>query len=118
MTTSSLPKPSYKPLPVAGFIDFALRDRKLFTHPLEATRTLYSLYGPVVMHKLGSWRTVNMFGPDANGLVLQNRDGIFSNKLSWDMIIGRVFPNGLMLRDGDDHRQHRRIMQAGFKKPA
>ncbi|HVL02283.1 MAG TPA: cytochrome P450 [Dongiaceae bacterium] len=118
MTTSSLPKPSSKPLPVAGFIDFALRDRKLFTHPLEATRTLYSLYGPVVMHKLGSWRTVNMFGPDANGLVLQNRDGIFSNKLSWDMIIGRVFPNGLMLRDGDDHRQHRRIMQAGFKKPA
>ncbi len=70
------------------------------------------------MHKLGKLRTVHLFGPDANELILQNREGIFSNKRSWDLIIGRIFPNGLMLRDGDDHRQHRRIMQAGFKKPA
>ena len=34
------------------------------------------------------------------------------------MIIGRVFPNGLMLRDGVDHRYHRRLMQAGFKSKA
>ena len=34
------------------------------------------------------------------------------------MIIGRIFPNGLMLRDGADHRYHRRLMQAGFKSKA
>ena len=34
------------------------------------------------------------------------------------MIIGRIFPNGLMLRDGVDHRYHRRLMQVGFKSKA
>jgi len=116
MTSPSMIAP--RRIPAAGVVKFALRDIKMMTDPLKATTRLYDLYGPIMMHKLGTWKTVNLFGPDANGLVLQNRDGIFSNKKAWDIIIGRIFPNGLMLRDGDDHRQHRRIMQAGFKKPA
>ena len=61
---------------------------------------------------------VHMFGADANQLCLRNPDQIFSNKKAWDRIIGRIFPNGLMLRDGSDHRYHRRLMQAGFKSRA
>src|SRR5262249_36945178 len=41
-----------------------------------------------------------------------------SAKKAWDIIMGRIFTNGLLLRDGDDHRQHRRIMQAAFHNTA
>ncbi len=61
---------------------------------------------------------VHLYGADAHRLTLVNQDQVFSNKQAWDQIIGRIFPNGLMLRDGDDHRYHRRLMQAGFKNPA
>jgi cytochrome P450 len=61
---------------------------------------------------------VNLYGAEAHRLTLVNHDQVFSNKKAWDQIIGRIFPNGLMLRDGDDHRYHRRLMQAGFKVDA
>src|SRR5262249_4244488 len=37
---------------------------------------------------------------------------------AWDLIMGRIFTNGLLLRDGADHRQHRKIMQGAFSLPA
>jgi cytochrome P450 len=109
---SRLPSP-----PIAGVRDFFQGDWRMIREPLRGARRQYALKGPVVMQTWTGMKLVNLYGPDANEFVLQNRDGIFSNKRAWDFFIGRVFPNGLMLRDGDDHRQHRRIMQAGFKKP-
>ncbi len=75
-------------------------------------------HGPVVRQNQGPIRAVNLFGPDANRLVLLDRDGIFSAKKSWDLIMGRIFTNGLLLRDGDDHRFHRRLMREAFRTPA
>jgi cytochrome P450 len=31
--------------------------------------------------------------------------------------MGRIFPRGLLLRDGDDHKHHRKIMHLPFKRP-
>jgi cytochrome P450 len=67
------------------------------------------------MQRMFGMTFVNLYGPEAHRLALVNNDQVFSNKKAWDQIIGRIFPNGLMLRDGDDHRYHRRLMQAGFK---
>ena len=61
---------------------------------------------------------VNLFGPDANRLVLLDRDRIFSSRQPWMPIMGRIFPNGLLLRDGDEHKQHRKIMHEAFTRPA
>ena len=61
---------------------------------------------------------VNLFGPDANRLVLLDRDRIFSARQPWTMIMGRIFPNGLLLRDGDEHKEHRKIMHEAFTRPA
>jgi len=33
-------------------------------------------------------------------------------------IMGRIFPNGLLLRDGDEHKHHRKIMHEAFKRTA
>jgi len=85
---------------------------------LTPLRELQARYGDVVMQQLGAFRTVNLFGPDANRLVLLDRERIFSAKRPWDMIMGRIFSNGLLLRDGEEHKHHRKIMHEAFTRPA
>ena len=65
----------------------------------------------------GPFKFLNLFGPDANRFVLLDQDRIFSARRPWMQIMGRIFPNGLLLRDGDDHKHHRKIMHEAFKPP-
>lgn len=92
--------------------------RLSYSFPLEHAQELQSRFGNAVMQKFFRVTFVNLYGADAHRLALINEGQTFSNKKAWDQIIGRIFPNGLMLRDGDDHRYHRRLMQAGFKSHA
>jgi cytochrome P450 len=85
---------------------------------LTPLRRLHARHGDVVMQQAGAFRMVNLFGPDANRAVLLDQDRIFSAKRPWDAIMGRIFPNGLLLRDGDDHKHHRKIMHTAFTRPA
>jgi cytochrome P450 len=101
-----------------GFLQSLRMVKKSYNNPLENSQQLQRQYGDAVMQKVGKMCFVHLFGADANSLTLLNKDQVVSNKKAWDRIIGRIFPNGLMLRDGDDHRYHRRIMQAGFKSAA
>ena len=78
----------------------------------------FQTHGPVVRQKQGPMSMVNLFGPDANRMLLLDRDEIFSAHKSWHMIMGRIFTNGLLLRDGDDHRYHRRLLREAFRTPA
>jgi cytochrome P450 len=77
----------------------------------------YHELGPIVRQPAGPFRMVNLFGPDACQHVLMDRDGIFSAQKPWTQIMGRIFPNGLLLKDGEDHRHHRRIMHHAFRRP-
>jgi cytochrome P450 len=92
--------------------------RKSYVNPLRHAQELQENYGNAVMQKFAGMTFVHLYGADAHRLALVNDGQVFSNKEAWDRIIGRIFPNGLMLRDGDDHRYHRRLMQAGFKNRA
>jgi cytochrome P450 len=85
---------------------------------LSGLREQYERLGPVVLQISRPFTLVNLFGPDANRTVLLDRDQIFSAKRPWDQIMGRIFPNGLLLRDGADHKQHRKIMHEAFTRPA
>ena len=78
----------------------------------------YDELGPVVLQDVGIMKMVNLFGPDANRLVLLDQDRIFSARRPWMQIMGRIFPNGLLLMDGGVHKHHRRIMHMPFKRPA
>ncbi|MFC3227304.1 cytochrome P450 [Marinibaculum pumilum] len=80
-------------------------------------RTAIARYGEVYRYRMFGNQAVALSGPDALEFVLMDRDRIFSSQLGWD-VIRRLFSRGLMLRDFDDHRRHRRIMQAAFKSPA
>jgi cytochrome P450 len=85
---------------------------------LSGLQRLYETKGPVVSQSAGFFQLVNLFGPDANRFVLLDRDQLFSSRKPWMMIMGRIFPNGLLLRDGEEHKQHRKIMHAAFTRPA
>jgi cytochrome P450 len=85
---------------------------------LSRLQRLHREHGPVVAQNAGPFKMINLFGPDANRLVLLDRDRIFSARQPWMMIMGRIFPNGLLLRDGDEHKLHRKIMHEAFTRPA
>lgn len=97
-------------------------------HPLDYTigfyrdvkstlQTIYERNGPVVKVGYGIFAAVNLFGPEANQLVFQNKDNVFSSELGWSWILEHVFPGSVMAMDGDHHRYQRRIMNHAFKKP-
>jgi len=61
---------------------------------------------------------VYLFGPDANRRVLLDPERIFSARKPWMNIMGRIFPNGLLLLDGERHKADRKIMHSAFTRPA
>jgi cytochrome P450 len=85
---------------------------------LSRLQRLHDERGPVVAQNVGVFQMVHLFGPDANRFVLLDRDRILSSRKPWMMIMGRIFPNGLLLRDGDEHKLHRKIMHEAFTRPA
>ena len=48
---------------------------------------------------------------------LLDRADSLSSREPWMLIMGTIFPNGLLLRDGAEHRHHRKIMHEAFKRP-
>lgn len=74
-------------------------------------------YGLVFKTSALMIRTINLLGPEANEFVLKDQEQNFSSKLAWDLVLEKIFPNGLMLRDFDNHWYHRKMLQAAFKKP-
>ena len=78
----------------------------------------YKRFGEISWARAYGIKLVNLVGPDANQFLLQNKGDVFSNNQGWDFFIGKFFTRGIMLLDFEEHRQHRRIMQAAFKKNA
>jgi len=105
-------------IPCAGLLQTISEVTRVRRDMLGVVSERYAQYGPVVRQIQGPIRSVNLFGPDATRLLLLDRDGIFSARGAWDLIMGRIFTNGLLLRDGDDHRVHRRLLREAFRTPA
>ena len=62
-------------------------------------------------------RKIHMFlDKDAVNFVLIKNSKKFSSKKAWDLILKDLFPNGLMLMDGEQHKHHRSIINEAFKK--
>ena len=100
--------PSVRGWPVVGSTVTFLRD------PIGVTEGFQRQHGDVYrIHNFGRW-AVTLLGADALELVLLDREKNFSSYHGWKAL-QRLFPGGLLLRDFDDHRHHRRIMQAAFK---
>ncbi len=103
-----------KQIPKATFLEVLSNTIYYRDKTLELVNRLYDRHGPVVIQRNVLMDLVSLFGPDANRFLLVDREQLLSAKGAWDLIMGRIFTNGLLLRDGADHLQHRRIMQPAF----
>lgn len=72
-------------------------------------------YGLIFKTQLGMQKTVVALGADVNQQILLDRNRHFSNKKGYEYSMASFFGGALMLRDFDEHRMHRRIMQTAFK---
>src|ERR1700754_3737645 len=72
-------------------------------------------YGLVYRSHLFGETSLVLLGPEANELVLFDQAKLFSSTHGWNMILGRLFPRGLMLLDFEEHRLHRRALSVAFK---
>ncbi|MEP6784855.1 MAG: cytochrome P450 [Sphingomonadales bacterium] len=88
---------------------------KLLADPPGYVRRMHAKYGPVFRHRSFGGRNVTMLGPDANELVLFDRDKLFSSEQGWGPMLNLLFPRGLMLMDFEKHRVHRRTLSVAFK---
>jgi cytochrome P450 len=114
MSTAAAALDASRPPPRPGLLEEVYRGWLMRTDPLACTFRMAERNGPVVAQHMGLFLTVSLFGPDALKFVLLNREGLFSSQRAWDLIIGRLFTRGLMLRDGDEHRWHRNLMHQAF----
>jgi cytochrome P450 len=84
-------------------------------NPEKFAREMIAKYGRVYRLRAFGSRHISLVGPEANELVLFDRDKIFSSEQAWSNVLGLLFPRGLMLMDFDQHRSHRKIMSVAFK---
>ena len=89
----------------------------MLTNGPQLTSAMVARYGQVFRSSALFQRSVGLVGPDAAQFVLLDKDQNFAAQPAWNTILGGLFDNGLLLRDLDDHRSHRRLLQQAFKKP-
>lgn len=75
-------------------------------------------FGPNFAHGYFGFVPFAVGEPDLVRELLLDRGSNFSSRMGWDFSIGRLFEGGLMLRDFDDHRAQRNIMQGAFRPAA
>jgi cytochrome P450 len=98
--------------PIIGNTLAALKD------PVRHVEAMHDKYGPVYRDNLFGERSVAMLGPEANELILFDRDKNFSSSVGWGFLLDQLFPRGLMLMDFDEHRLHRKALGIAFKPAA
>lgn len=95
-------------LPIAGETLTYLRD------PDGQLKKAYAQDGPVLWRRALGINCVGLLGPEAWGVVQQNRDKAFSHADGWGATLGAFYHDAIMLKDFDEHMFHKRILQAAF----
>ena len=90
----------------------------MFRDPEKTFAAHYRKYGPVSRFGMIGNKCVLLAHPDYAQTVMLDRDKSFSAKMGWMDTMGEFFEGSLVLRDFDDHRIHRGIMQTAFKPDA
>ena len=88
--------------------------RSLF-HFKEQLHEHYRRYGPVSRMSQVGQRALLVLDPDINQQILLDQKRNFSSEMGYERTMAKFFHGGLMLRDFDEHRIHRRIMLSAFK---
>jgi cytochrome P450 len=86
--------------------------------PFEVLDDHYRKYGPVFKTSMTFQKMVVALGPEFNQQLMLDNGRNFSARMGYDAPLGDFFAGGLLMRDFDEHKFHRRIMQTAFKTDA
>jgi len=104
--------PGTRGVPVLGMIPALFRD---FYGTIDKQ---YKKYGPVSKVNIGFQYGVLVLGPDMYKQILLDPERNFSTEMGYGNVVGQWFGGGLLFRDFDEHRLHRRLFQTAFKSEA
>jgi cytochrome P450 len=88
---------------------------KVLADPAGYGKRMRAKHGPVFRSNSFGGRSVSLIGPEANELVLFDRQKLFSSEQGWGPVLNLLFPRGLMLMDFEAHRLDRRALSVAFK---
>lgn len=111
------PRDALAHIPSTGDLPL-VSEARFLSNTLVFAQRVEARCGPV---SRGWWmfhQSVYLMSAESNEAVLFDREGRFSARKGWERVLAELFPRGLMLRDGDDHRWHRRLMLPAFRKEA
>lgn len=87
----------------------------MFADPINTFHQHYLKFGAVSRVSITGQKVVLLLGPQYLQTILLDTERNFSVKKGWDLFMGDFFAGGLLMRDFEEHRMHRRIMQTAFK---
>ncbi len=87
----------------------------MFADPIRTFHQHYQQFGAVSRISITGQKAVLLLGPQYLQTILLDTERNFSVKKGWDIFMSDFFAGGLLMRDFDEHRMHRRIMQTAFK---
>ena len=105
-------------LPGENGLPFIGNTLRVLRDPMAFTNRMVARYGPVYRNNAFGGPSAVLIGPEANELVLFDRDRNFSSEQGWGPLLNLLFPRGLMLMDFERHRADRRVMSVAFKPDA
>ena len=85
---------------------------------LQFTSQKQKKYGDIFEISLLNEKFIVMLTPESTREIFLDKDDIFSSKEGWAVVLGKPFENGLMLRDFEDHKYHRSLLQDSFRHEA
>ncbi|WP_372748540.1 cytochrome P450 [Litorivivens sp.] len=78
----------------------------------------YKEFGPVSKFGLAGFKGVLLCGPDLYQQIYLDKEKNFSAEMGYMGSLGRFYKGALLLRDHEEHRFQRRMMQTAFKNDA
>ena len=102
-------------IPGATGLPFIGDTIRFLKKPQELFNQKQQQYGNIFKYRMFGREYVCITGAAGNRFVLVEHTKHFSSKDGWELI-NELFHGGLMLQDGDEHKQHRGILQTAFKK--
>lgn len=84
--------------------------------PIDNVNAKRAKYGDIYKTRIFGNDNVVIIKPDATKWILLDHAKDFHSKEPWESVLKELFPNGLMLMDGDQHKFHRAIIAEVFKK--
>ncbi len=90
----------------------------LFRDPVAMLGEHYRRYGSVSRISITGQKAVMLVGPELMKELTLDPGRNYSTKMGWSTFMSDFFAGGVLMRDFEEHRQHRRIMQTAFKSEA